>query len=146
MNSNYGLDPYLKLCPSRCPYDAEPHKRMRSLSPLKFWNEPIHFFTPEEALFINWEGFAEMGVVSWEIGIVGMRIVEMAVVEMGIAEMGFVEMGIVEMGIVGVGIVEMGIAEMGIAEMGIVEMGFVEMGIEGTGVVVLEVVVQSGIV
>ena len=118
-NPDYGLDPYSswlaepeKLRPTRCPFDAEPHKHLRSLSPPKYRNRPIHFFTPEEADLLNRVGG-----------------VETVFEEMGFVEMGTMGVGIGEMGCAGMGFEEMGFEEMGFAEMGFAEMGFVEMGI-----------------
>ena len=73
---DYSLDPYSswlaapeKLRPTRCPYDAEPHKHLRSLSPPKY-RVPLRFFTPEESDLLNWVGgWAIGGVEEIAIGV-----------------------------------------------------------------------------
>ena len=69
--------------PTRCPFDSEPHKHLRSLSPPKYRNEPIFFFTPEVADLINRVGGVEV------IG-VGMMCVEIIGVGMDFEERGTV--------------------------------------------------------
>ena len=67
-NPDYSLDPYSSwlthleaLRPSQCPWDAEPHKHLRSLSPPKY-RTPLKFLTAEESEFINWVGAVIMCV------------------------------------------------------------------------------------